>query len=454
MTSPVFAFDVASGQAWQIADDGACSQWAFSFSPDSSRLAFSSAGTTPATSGLRVWDFGTRSATTVPNAIGGDFYWFGATGRYLFYFVGQTIPPSTNYVPLFVYDMDSQSAQFLGDARWVLPSGDGHSVAFERSDGKAAVWSDRTAMVTELDSMGADPTGISPIRLSPDGQTISYIDATANLHAVQLDGLTNRVVAGAVSCQGGSPIGVVWRMFSVDSQAVATLAAVAGQCVQGLAPEALHVLDLASGTDQSHELPAADVYQAGGLLAMGSRALAYDFTLSGTTETHVWSPSTGDVTIPMDRQSNEALYVAVSKDDNRAVFALDVPDPQTVYLWDRSAGTVPLANVTTNPPGPFLAKLDPPSGIALAYDGPTRRFVVARPGSTPAPWVVGDSAPLASSSGRTWIVQGTSGSDSGQFALSFVSGMAGFLEGGKPLAASDTHVYFVAADGLCEIGVP
>jgi hypothetical protein len=59
-----------------------------------------------------------------------------------------------------------------------------------------------------------------------------------------------------------------------------------------------------------------------------------------------------------------------------------------------------------------------------------------------------------SASGKTFAVEGTSGDEQGVFAIAFPSGAASFLEGGRLVAVTDTHVYFVAADGLCDIPLP
>jgi hypothetical protein len=84
----------------------------------------------------------------------------------------------------------------------------------------------------------------------------------------------------------------------------------------------------------------------------------------------------------------------------------------------------------------------------------TKGFVIDRQGLTATPWALGPGAPLLSASGKTFVATGASGTDTGFFALSFLSGNQAFLERGKVAGATDTHVYFIAADGLCEIGMP
>jgi hypothetical protein len=79
---------------------------------------------------------------------------------------------------------------------------------------------------------------------------------------------------------------------------------------------------------------------------------------------------------------------------------------------------------------------------------------MARSGLTATAWAQGPDAPLLSPSGHTVVASGASGTNAGLFALSVLSASADFLEGGRVVGATDQHVYFIAADGLCEINVP
>jgi hypothetical protein len=357
-----------------------------------------------------------------------------------------TSPPES-LQPLAVFDIDAASTQSLARAIYVSPSTDGRYVAFEGSDGKVAVWSEATAAVTEFEAAGG------PLHLSPDGQKVLYLDGQQNLRVLVLGQASSALVASSIPCPiSGMPLGPATGNFSEDSSAVAAVAPVAGPCTSAAQPEAVHLFDIASGKDQSYALPAGPLAPSGFVLDVASSAVAYEL---GANALHVWSPALGDVSLGEDPSGDGAIrYAALGQDGNRGVFVLEGGDPRTAWLWDRATGAQSLATIVSDLNHPFVAKLDARSGVALAYDGTLGAFVIARPGAMPTPWVHGVNDHFASASGRAFTVSGTSGIDTGLFALSFASGNASFLEGGHVVAASDTDVYFVAADGLCEIAGP
>ncbi len=453
----LFVFDESTASARWVADRASCFAPSIVFSPDGNRLAYFAADADGGMTTLHVWDAGLGSSLDVSSATNAGPPMFTAGGHYLIYSLGGTIPPQPYFIPLYAFDIDTQSTQSLGSARWVSPSADGHYVAFERSDYEVVVWSDSTAAATALDSMRSDSNGNLPMRLAPDGQKVLYQDANLNLRVLVLGQAASSLVASSVTCStavGAVPI-AVYGTFSEDSTAVGAVAPIAGQCNQGNAPGAVHLFDIASATDHSFPLPSiASALSSGAVLDVSSGAVAYVYSGSGGYHPDIWSPTLGDVSVPVPPSDGSTLYAALGADGNRGVFVLDTGgDPQTAYLWDRTAGTTPLASFSTNPVPPFMAVLDPASGIAIGYDS-TKGFVLAKPGSAPTAWVQGANAHLTSVSGKTFAVDGTVGGNSGVFALSFASGADAFLEGGKVLTASDTHVYFIAADGLCEIDVP
>jgi hypothetical protein len=158
--------------------------------------------------------------------------------------------------------------------------------------------------------------------------------------------------------------------------------------------------------------------------------------------------------LPLNYGDGLVLYAGLSQDASRLLFVPGVGQPETAYLWDRTAGVIPLVTFSGNPLPPFFATFNSQSGVAVGYDGSAKAFVVARPGSPPTQWAKGDDVHVVSDSGNTFAIQGTSASEQGLFAISLPSGKAGFLEGGKLVAATDSHVYFFAADGLCEAPAP
>jgi hypothetical protein len=464
---PLFVFDPAGAGTRQIADYAVCAAPTFSFSADGKRLAARAAASPypgSASLELRVWDFTTRSVTAVPSAASADAYWLGASGRHLLYATGPGSPSTTSYKALYAYDVDAGSTTSLGSAGWVTRSADNRYVAFVGSSGKVVVWSDDSGAATELDPLGPANANISPIPLSPDGQTIKYTDANQDLRVLVLGSPKSAVVAKAVSCSngaGGTPIvtGVGWGIFSPDSRSLAALAPGGAPCgTGGLTPQAVHLFDIPSSADHTLALPASTAALSAALIAASSSGVVYGVSrpLGGGTEVHLWSPAAGDAVIPLTWGDGLWLSAGVSQDNSRVLFApsTSISSPETAYLWDRTAGTVPLVSFSGNPVPPFFATFNAQSGVAVAYDSSAKAFLLARPGAPPAQWAQGDDVHIVSPSGNTFAIQGASASEQGLFAISLLSGNAAFLEGGRLLAATDTHVYFVAADGLCEISAP
>ncbi len=451
---PIFAFDVATGVSQILTTQGACSAGSMVFSRDASRFAFSAGPSTSATTSITVWDFASHSAIAIPDSSNAFPYRFSATGRYWLYAGGGSTPLDTAnsaFMPLYVYDFESQSAQSLGMARWITVSADGHYVAFERSDPKVVVWSESTGAITEFEAMSTGYT--QPTMVSPDGQKVLYTDASGSVRVLVLGSSASAVVASAVTCPGAvSTQAVGISMFSADSSTVGALGHVASQCAQGLSPEAVDIFDIASGMEQNLALPASTATGSAGILDVSSGEIVYDDV--DPNFVHVWSPTLGNVSVSAGPNDGLSTLTALSYDGNRLLFALAQGlSPQPLTLWDRSAGATTLSMFSNNPIPPFIAKLDPASSVALAYDAASQGWVIAKPGSAPTAWVEGPNAHVASDSDLTYAVQGAAADQDGVFVFSFSSGSSGFLEGGTAVAASDTHVYFVAADGLCEIGM-
>jgi WD40 repeat protein len=459
---PLFVFDTATAQAQTIADYAPCAARSFSFSADGQRLAAPAADSPypgSASLGLRVWDLTTRSATAVPNTTSPDVSWLSASGRYLLYATGAT-PSLGSYGSLSVYDVDAKSATSLGAAAWLTRSPGDRYLAFVGYGNRVVVWSDDTGAATQFDALGQG-TNASPLQLSPDGQKITYGDSNHDQRLLVFGNSASTRAASAVSCAvgtGGTQLvrGVSEAIFSPDSRALITLANDGSPCdMSGSTAQAIHVHDIGSGTDHSLALPAATAFESAGIVAVSSSAVVYAFSNTpGPTEMHLWSTAGGDVILPLPYGDGVDLYEGLSQDNSRLLYVPGVGDPVTAYLWDRTAGATPLVTFSGNPLPPFFATLNPQSGVAVGYDGSAKAFVVARPGSPPAPWVQGDDFHIVSPSGNTFAIAGTSGSEQGLFAISLPSGNAGFLEGGQLLAATDTHVYFIAADGLCEAPTP
>jgi hypothetical protein len=444
MSFPLYVFETSTGAAQEIAERGAR---AIVFSPDGNRLAYVTGGGDGG-SVLRVWDARTGASVDVPgayNPLGPMQVWFSASGRYLIYYEGVTSPPES-LASLVAFDIDSASNQSLDQAIYVSPSADGRYVAFEGADGKVAVWSETTTSVVRFEAASG------PLQLSADGQTVLFHDSQQNLRLVVLGRAASVLVASSVPCPNeGTSLGPEGT-FSEDSTAVGLVAPVA-PCDQPTQAEAVHLFGIASGEDKSLALPANTTGgQSGFVLDVASSAVAY---LLGAYTVHVWSPAFGDVSVGQDLSSDGLIrYAALAESGSRGLFALEGSDPRTAWLWDRDAGTQSLAALVSDLNHPFEAQLDRRSGVAVAYDAMQRAFIVSRPGEVPSLWVSGVNAPVASASDNTFVVSGTSGTDTGLFALSLASGSAAFLEPGEVVAAGDTQVFFVAADGLCVIATP
>jgi hypothetical protein len=389
----------------------------------------------------------------MPNGTNAFPYWFSGNGRYFLYAPdAMTAPPAPNE-PLYVYDFQAQSSESLGMARFVTPSGDGHFVAYQAADGKVAVWSDATGAATEFEAM-ANAYG-SQLTLSPDGQKVLFIDTNQDVHVLVLGASASAIVARAVTCPGQTLVQQVGEaIFSADSSTVGALANVASPCNGAISPQAVHIFDIASSTDQSLTLPVGTESASGGMLAVSASSFVYD-DVDSPNVVHVWSPTLGNVSIPADPSGGLTTYAVLSDDGNRLAFALDeAAGMQPMTLWDRTLGVQVLSMFVNGTNTPFTAKLNPHSGVALGYDAVSQGWVISKPGAAPTVWMHGANAHVASASDTTYAMSGTLDGQSGVFAFTFASGATSYLEGGQALTASDTHVYFIAADGLCEIAGP
>jgi len=454
-SSSLFVFTESSETSQRVSDFASCFGSALLFSADAERLAYFAATASDAGSTLHVWDAQLGTSTAIPGATEALPIAFVGGGKYLFYFVNATIPVGSMAFPLWVYDVDAQSAQSLGVARWVSPSADGHSVAYV-SSGQVMVWTDSAAAATPIDSMRTDGNGALPMTPSHDGNKVLYQDATLSLRVFVFGHTASTLVASSATCSPISnavPTGV-WGAFSDDSSTVGAVAPIASSCNQGNFTEAVHLFDIASSTDHVFSMPSTMDSDTGEVLDVSAGAVEYAYSGPGGYFAHVWSPTLGDVDMSVDPGNSAApLYAALSRDGNRGAFVPDTSSPEFLQLWDREAGTATIASFADNAGVPFVGLLDRTTGIAVGYDS-TKGFLVDRQGLTATPWALGPGAPLLSASDKTFVASGASGTDTGLFALSFLSGNQTFLEGGKVVGATDTHVYFIAADGLCEIGVP
>jgi WD40 repeat protein len=302
-----------------------------------------------------------------------------------------------------------------------------------------------------------------PIVLAPGGQKFVYWDATLAVHVLTFGAPAPELVAASVPCPapgGTAPVPVAEAFLSPDGKAVGAIAPIAGQCTSTGANESIHVFDVAPGTD--HVLTSlADAGTQGAAIAAVSSGDAVAYTSVDTQQMlHVRSVASGDVVVHTTGANTQLHLAALSADTNRMVFEYyDAPSPSqpdSMYIWDRTAGLTLLASTFDNYAFGPVALLDPSSGIAIAYDEVSRTFVMARPGSAPTTW--SDGNPSTYRLGPSGNVFGVTSTDAGLdrlYAVSFPSGAATtFTEVGDLLAPTDTSVYFVGPDGVCLGPVP
>ncbi|WP_437331402.1 WD40 repeat domain-containing protein [Sorangium sp. So ce394] len=457
VSTELVAVDVQTGEAEAIASRVPCHAAFVRFSPDGGRAAyFADAG--GELRQLHVFSFAEGSAAALGEDLALDsldmrVFW-GPDGRYLLHslrtseiLLGPTNDP-VELKPVALFDAATGEVRVLGEGRELRASADGRHAAFINADDRVVLVDLAAGTDEELDTAYNDPAldaDRAGITFSGDGTKLGFVDGEGALRLHDLERGEAETLAAGVGCfrheLPGAPSAVRALRFSSDGSAVLFVPRSITTCTERPQLTGVRWRELATARELDLDDEVDEIFR------FGPRGeIAYENWPAGLK---AWSPEHGGSLVAAQEDIPSSTTAEFTSDGKFLVFTpVDFDDLLGVYAWNLTDHT--LAALKLGRPAADSFVLEPERGIVIVPGTPSMRYHLGA-GGEGEPLVDESGSLLRSESSATLAIAGRRGGEEGIFALRVGDGDAlpALIEAGRIVSVSDSHVYFVAPDGLC-----
>lgn len=453
----LMSFDLASEKSEELAEDAPCSPGFAQFSPDGKHLLYFAhdAGDGSGVD-LMHWSVADGTSTLIASQLKtanqAPYLLFGASGQRL---VFSTSTLLFGPQPLSSYDFTTHQVSVLSAAaRDIAASNDGAFVAFNESNGQVNLWDDGA---NALRVMYAKPASApdafyrSGMSVSPNGRTFAFVtsdgdpmlyDTTAAAPLARL-GTTGLFCYPERPGQSDSPMRAAY--FTPDGTGILYFPTRMGRqsdCSGGTPATPFRFRGIAAGRE-------LDGVRLGEFYRFGPHGEVVSLSAA---QVSLWSPERGAASI-LDLSAFAEPWRGFN-----TTFTGDAPDlvvelldnapHRELWAWSAKSSSTQITAALAM--SGFGYSIEPVSGDVLFLDD-SAKLRVWSPVAEPLELLEHVDAEVASESKRTIAVHATRGDERGIFAFRFGARQATLIEEGTILAVSDSHVYYQAPDGVCEL---